>query len=71
MTDADGRQYRVQPDPERAPERPPIPAGESAAYTLTYVLPAIEQHPTLHYSNGVLMGDVFDGAAYRRAAIPL
>lgn len=71
VTDAAGHRYRTLPDPQIASDRPPIPAGASAAYSLTYVLPASEQHPTLHYSNGILMGDVFDGAAYRRAAIPL
>jgi hypothetical protein len=68
---ATGRQYRALPDSRSGLDRPPIPAGESAAYTLTFVLPANEQLPMLRYSNGILMGDVFDGAAYRRAAIPL
>ena len=71
VTDAAGRRYRALNDPQSTTDRPPIPAGASATYTLTCELPASERHPTLHYSNGILMGDVFDGAAYQRAAISL
>jgi hypothetical protein len=71
VSDTAGRQYRAQPNPRDGSDRPPIAAGSSAEYTLTFVLPATAQRPTLRYSNGILMGDVFDGAAYLRAAIPL
>jgi len=71
VSDAAGRLYRAHPNPHDGSDHPPIAAGSSAEYTLTFVLPATAQRPTLRYSNGILMGDVFDGAAYRRAAIPL
>jgi hypothetical protein len=71
VTDSAGRQYRALPDQRDGSDRPPIAAGDSAQYTLTYMLPATAQRPMMQYSNGILMGDVFDGAAYRRAAIPL
>jgi hypothetical protein len=71
VTDASGRQYRAAPASSGGQDEPAIPAGRSASYTLTFVLPASARTPMLRYSNGILMGDVFDGAAYRRAAIPL
>ena len=71
VTDAAGRRYRALSDSQSATDHPPIPAGASAAYTMTFVLPASEHNPTLHYSNGILMGDIFDGVAYQRATIPL
>lgn len=71
VTDKTGRQYQALRDQRGGLDRPPIAAGASATYDLTFVLPGAAQIPVLRYSNGTMMGDVFDGAAYRRAVIPL
>jgi hypothetical protein len=71
VTDAAGSQYHAEPGPVNDSERLAISAGESAAYTLAFVLPLTAKTPVLRYSNGILMGDVSDGAAYRRATTPL
>src|ERR1022692_3223921 len=65
VTDASGRRYQaIAPSPSAAADRTPIPPGESATYDLTFDLPADAKHPMLRYWNGILMGDVFDVAAY-------
>jgi hypothetical protein len=72
VTDSTGRRYAAvgsgSPDDR---DRPPIAAGAFAEFDLAFVLPAAAQHPILHYWNGIMMGDVFDGAAYGRAAVTL
>lgn len=72
VTDSAGRRYQaLQSGPPAAPERPSIAAGSSAEYELTFELPKAAAHPMLHYWNGFMMGDLFDGAAYGRVGVPL
>lgn len=72
VTDSAGRRYHAtEPGGSGEPDRPAIAAGSSAAYKLTFDLPSTAEHPMLHYWNGILMGDIFDVAAYARVAIPL
>ena len=70
VTDAAGRRYRAAA-PAASADRAAIPPGASAAYDLTFDLPADAMNPMLRYWNGILMGDVFDGLAYARAAVAL
>src|SRR5579872_94404 len=48
-----------------------VPPGGSADFTLDFQLPADARAPVLRYWNGILMGDIFDGAEYAHVAIPL
>jgi uncharacterized protein DUF4352 len=71
VADAAGRRYRAASSTTLAADRAPIPPGASAAYDLTFRLPADAKNPMLRYWNGILMGDVFDGLAYARTAVAL
>ena len=72
VVDSVGHHYfaRNSASPGRR-DRQPISAGDSASYDLTFDVPAPAVGPMLRYSNGILMGDVFDLGAYTRAAVPL
>ena len=72
VTDSAARRYRAAaPTIPAAVNRAPIPPGASAAYDLTFSLPADAKNPILRYWNGILMGDVFDGLAYSHTAVAL
>lgn len=72
VTDSAGRRYRaIESGGSIEPDRPAIAAGSSAAFEITFDLPSTAEHPMLHYWNGILMGDIFDFAAYGRVAVPL
>ena len=72
VTDSNGRRYLpAKPDGSAARGRTPVGAGSSAEYEITFDLPFAAEHPMLHYWNGIMMGDVFDGAAYGRAVVAL
>ncbi len=71
VTDAAGRRYRAAAPTTPAADRAPISPGASAAYDLTFDLPADAKNPMLRYWNGILMGDVLDGLAYTRTAVAL
>jgi hypothetical protein len=72
VTDAAGVRYRaIASKTAAAVQRAPIPPGASAEYDLAFSLPADAKNPMLHYWNGILMGDVFDGLAYSRTEIAL
>ncbi|HEY5095974.1 MAG TPA: hypothetical protein VII69_12740 [Candidatus Eremiobacteraceae bacterium] len=72
VSDSTGRRYQaLKSGPSVASDRPPVAAGSSASYELTFELPITAAHPMLHYWNGFMMGDIFDGAAYGRIAVPL
>jgi hypothetical protein len=72
VTDAAGGRYRaVAGKSAPAVDRAPIPPGATATYDLTFNLPADAKNPMLHYWNGILMGDIFDGLAYSRTAVAL
>lgn len=45
--------------------------GVRAQVRVTFVLPASARRPALRFWDGVLMGDVIDGAQYTKAAVPL
>ena len=45
--------------------------GSSARFQVAFDLPSGVEHPSLAFSNGILMGDVFNGAQYMRARVPL
>lgn len=76
VTDDAGKRYTMSLDAQRAidathPVDTMIDAGRSARYVVAFDLPSDARHPALGFSNGVMMGDVFNGAAYTRARVPL
>ena len=76
VVDAAGRKYQFSLEAQHAldaakPVSNIIGAGASARYQVAFDLPADVDRPALAYSNGILMGDVFDGGAYMRARVPL
>ncbi|HEY7994344.1 MAG TPA: DUF4352 domain-containing protein [Candidatus Eremiobacteraceae bacterium] len=76
VTDDAGNRYSMSLDAQRAidatrPVGTMIDAGRSARYEVAFDLPSDTRHPVLGFSNGVMMGDVFNGAAYTRARVPL
>jgi len=76
VADAEGNHYSFSLDAQRAldatrPVDPVIDAGRSARFEVAFDLPSGVRQPVLGFSNGILMGDVFNGAAYTRARIPL
>ena len=48
-----------------------IQPGQSASFQAVFDVPANIQRPVLAFDNGILMGDVFDFAAYRRVGVNL
>lgn len=76
VIDARGRTYLVSPEALRAlsvgrSQAMSVEAGQSEAFLVAFDLPADVVHPALAFSNGILMGDVFNGAAYAKARVPL
>ena len=76
VTDDAGKRYGMSLDAQRAidathPVGTMIDAGRSARYEVAFDLPPDVRHPVLGFSNGIMMGDVFNGAAYTRARVPL
>jgi len=76
VTDDAGKRYTMSLDAQRAidashPVDTMIDAGKSARYEVAFDLPSDARHPVLGFSNGIMMGDVFSGAAYTRARVPL
>jgi hypothetical protein len=48
-----------------------MPAGDDATFRLVYSAPKTPSELTLGYSNGFLMGDLFDGLHYARTRVVL
>ena len=76
VTDDAGKRYPMSLDAQRAidathPVDTMIDAGRSAKYEVAFDLPLDIRHPVLAFSNGIMMGDVFNGASYTRARVPL
>jgi hypothetical protein len=76
IVDAAGREYQASAAGQTALDEmnPPhaiIDHGESAELQVAFDLPAGIDRPAVAYSNGIMMGDVFDGGAYLKARIPL
>jgi hypothetical protein len=76
VVDGAGRRYPFSLDAQRAldatrPTGQTVPAGGSARFQVVFDLPDGIDRPALAFSNGILMGDVFNGAAYMKARIPL
>ena len=76
VVDGAGHKYQMSLEAQRAldPARRQsliIPAGGSARYQVAFDLPDRADHPALAFSNGILMGDVFNGGAYMKARVPL
>jgi len=76
VVDAGGRTYQMSVEAQRALDAAKrqsliVPAGGQERYQVAFDLPDRVDHPALAFSNGILMGDVFDGAAYMKARVPL
>jgi uncharacterized protein DUF4352 len=76
VTDAAGRKYQVSLDGQRAldaakPTDLIVEPGSATRFQVAFDLPSGVARPELAFSNGILMGDVFNGAAYMRARVPL
>ncbi len=74
VTDDSGRRYvssTSTADAATDESASPVPPGGTGVFTLDFELPNDARSPMLHYWNGIMMGDVLDGAAYARVAIPL
>jgi hypothetical protein len=69
VVDAQGTTYRALDFMHGASTR--IPAGATRRFEVAFDLPQRVRDPALAFSNGILMGDVFDGASYAKARIPL
>lgn len=76
VVDVTGNSYAFSVDGQRAldaanPRSTIVDHGESAKFQVVFDLPQGIDHPALAFSNGILMGDVFNGAAYLKARVPL
>ena len=76
VVDAAGHKYDFSIDGQRAldarhPADLVVEAGQSERFAVAFDLPVKPDRPALAFSNGIMMGDVFDGAAYLRARVPL
>ncbi len=76
VVDAQGRRYQVALAAQEAleaahPVDAIVPAGSSARFAVAFDLPRGIDHPALAFSNGILMGDIFNAAAYMRVRVPL
>jgi hypothetical protein len=69
VIDARGTTYPALDVMQSASTR--IPAGATRRFEVAFDLPPAVRDPALAFSNGILMGDAFDGAAYAKARIPL
>jgi uncharacterized protein DUF4352 len=76
VVDGAGHRYQVSLDGQRAldatrSQGQMIQAGDTAPFQVAFDLPDGIDHPALGFSNGILMGDVFNGGAYMKARVPL
>ena len=76
VTDAAGHRFSVSLPAQRALDalRPVdliVAPGSTTRFQVVFDLPRAVDHPALAFSNGIVMGDVFDGAAYMRVRVPL
>ena len=71
VVDAAGHRYQHIAVPSALDESTTVTPGGIGVYALRFKLPGGARSPMLRYWNGIMMGDVFDGASYARAAIPL
>lgn len=76
LTDENGRRYQFSVVGQRAldsarPASLVVPAGQSQTFLVAFDLPKDVRDPSVAFSNGILMGDVFDFGAYARARVPL
>lgn len=76
VVDSAGRHYALDLDAQRvldatSPHDDLVPAGASARFEVVFDLPKRVDRPALAFSNGILMGDVFDRGAYMKARVPL
>jgi uncharacterized protein DUF4352 len=76
VVDANGQSYPFSVAGQQAidaanPRANIVDHGEAASFHVAFDLPQGIEHPALAFSNGIMMGDVFNGAAYLRARVPL
>jgi len=76
IVDAHGRRYEFSVDAQRvldagSGEGQVVAAGDARKFLVAFDVPSTIVRPALSLSNGILMGDVFDLAAYARARVPL
>jgi len=76
IVDSGGHTYQMSVDGQHALDAARrqiliVPAGGSQRFQVAFDLPERVDHPALAFSNGILMGDVFDGGAYMKARVPL
>ena len=72
VVDGTGRKFKARAEAVGAEASDSIvPPGGSADFTLDFELPKAARAPVLRYWNGVLMGDIFDGAEYAHVAVSL
>jgi hypothetical protein len=75
VIDAAGRAYDYSATAQRALDAnnppPTVEHGTTALFRVVFDLPRGVADPQLAFSNGILMGDVFDAASYAKARIPL
>jgi hypothetical protein len=76
IVDDRGRRYAYSVDGQRAIDASSgisdvVGHGDSRRFVVAFDLPPDIRRPAVAFSNGVMMGDVFDGASYARARVPL
>lgn len=76
IVDAQGRRWDHSPQGQAALDAAitpsfSIPAGESRTFQTVFDVPLTIEKPTLVFDNGILIGDVFNLAAYRRIGVQL
>jgi hypothetical protein len=75
IVDASGRSYGYSPGGQRALDlanpAAVVNRGTTADFDVAFDVPRGIVRPQLAFSNGILMGDLFDGAAYEKARVPL
>ena len=76
IVDADGQRYDKSPEGQAALDaavkpRFTVPAGESATFQAVFDVPTNIRKPVLALDNGILMGDLFNLAEYRRVGVVL
>jgi hypothetical protein len=76
IVDAQGHRYDKSTDGQAALDAATKPnfsiaPGQSASFQAVFDVPADIAKPALAFDNGLLMGDIFDLAAYRRVGVVL
>lgn len=76
IVDAQGHRYDKSTDGQAALNAATnpnysIPAGQSASFQAVFDVPADIDKPAVALDNGILMGDIFNFAAYRRIGVTL